>query len=422
MSYIANNNNYLRGQLHTMKRNFYILCLSSMLLLSACSDSTQAPNTPVKAAEAQANMNANDSSARIKAAVDNAANWQLARMDNFESYIPTFIHRTVEERGWVQGAFYLGLVRWAQTTNNTTYLDFLRQHGEAQNWRLGDRTFHADDHVIAQYYLYLYDQDNNPNMIKETLSEFETILAEQPQTSLDFVPTGKIADQGYDHDCQKRWCWSDALFMSPPVWFHLSKITGNDKYAAYAHTEYLAVTDYLLDPQYNLYFRDSRFLERREDNGAKIFWSRGNGWVYSGLANIIEIMDKDDPRRNWYIDLFKRMSASLVKLQASNGYWPVSLAAGDLYPAAESSGTAFFVAGLAWGVNNQILDEETYLPNIQKGWDALLKAQKSDGMFGYVQQVGYAPDKVSPNETQLYGTGAFLLAGTEVLALASKIR
>lgn len=401
-----------------MKRILHSLCFSSLLLVGACSSE---PGFPAKTSVSETTAETQASRARIKAAIDSAADWQLARMDDFESYIPTFIHRTVEERGWVQGAFYLGLVRWAQATNNQDYINFLRKHGEEQNWRIGDRTYHADDHVIAQYYLYLYEQDKNPEILHETISEFDIILSQQPKTDLDFVPRGKIKDEGYDHDCQKRWCWSDALFMSPPVWLHLSNITGDDKYATYAHQEYVAVTDYLLDPEYNLYFRDSRFLEKREDDGSKIFWSRGNGWVYSGLANIIDTLKKDDPRRDYYIDLFKRMSVTLVKLQSDNGYWPVSLAAGDLHPIPESSGTAFFVAGLAWGVNNDILDESTYMPTIQKGWDALLKAQKEDGMIGYVQQVGYAPDKVSPDETQLYGAGAFLLVGMEILEMADQI-
>lgn len=409
-----------------MKKSLSVVCLSILFLSGACSEAPK--ETPTQSViESSTSTSVNSESVqstaakRVQTAVDKAAKWQLANMDNFDTYIPTFLHRTVEERGWVQGAFYLGLVRWAIATNNQEYLNFLRDHGEAQSWRLGDRTFHADDHVVAQYYLYIYDQDQNPKILEHTLSEFEVILDENPEMSLDFVPQGKIADLGYDHDCQKRWCWSDALFMSPPVWVHLSNITGDDKYAAYSHKEYLAVTDYLLDPEYNLYFRDSRFLERRESNGKKIFWSRGNGWVYSGLANIIDIMDANDPRKDWYIDLFKRMSSTLKGLQSDSGYWPVSLAAGDLYPSPESSGTAFFVAGMAWGINNGILDEATYLPSVKMGWNALLKAQKDDGMLGYVQQVGYAPDKVSPDETQLYGAGAFLLAGTEVLKLADKL-
>lgn len=360
-----------------------------------------------------------DEQADIVNAMNAAADWQVQRMDNFESYIPSFVSRTQDKRGWVQGAFLLGLTRWAQETDNKAYFDFLRTYGEDQDWKLAVRTYHADDHVVGQYYLHLYDKDKNPEIIAPLLADFKTILDNPPTSSLDFEPRGNIVESGYGHDCQKRWCWSDALFMSPPVWFHLTKVTGDDKYAAYADQEFRAVTDFLLDTEYDLYYRDSRFFERREENGKKIFWSRGNGWVYSGLTQVIDFMSADDPRREWYLDLYKRMSNSLKKLQLESGYWPVSLAAGELYPVPETSGTAFFISGLAWGMNNGLLDEE-YLPTIKSGWNALLKAQLKDGMIGSVQQVGYAPDKVSPAETQLYGAGAFLLAGTEVLRLEQK--
>ena len=381
------------------------LWLISTLFIVACSHHTTEPGDKEPGWQR----------ADIVQSVDRAALWQLAHMDNFESYVPSLVSRTEEPRGWVQGAFYLGLVQWAETTGQSRYFDYLRQHGEAQGWRLGDRTYHADDHVIAQYYLYLYDYDSDPDILKPVLSEFQHILDNPPTSSLDFEPKGKLAAQDYEHDCQKRWCWADALFMSPPVWFHLYAITDDEKYADYAHREYVAVTDYLLDDEYNLYFRDSRFFDRRHDNGKKIFWSRGNGWVYSGLANVIDLLPENDPRRDWYIDLFKRMSASLIELQATNGYWPVSLAAGDLYSVPETSGTAFFIAGLAWGVNNGILDADQYNPVIQKGWQSLLQAQRKDGMLGYVQQIGFGPDEVAPDHTHLYGAGAFLLAGVQML-------
>lgn len=354
----------------------------------------------------------------ILKAINSAADWQLKNMDNFDTYIPSFIHRTIEKRGWVQGAFFLGLARWAEETNNTNYFNYLRDHGHSQNWQLGDRRYHADDHVVAQFYLHLHDLDKSPESISHLKSEFDSILADKPVVSLDFNPHSSSAMKAKDYEraCQLRWCWADALFMSPPAWFHLSKITGDDKYLTYADQEYKAVTEYLLDPEYNLYFRDSRFLDRREKDGSKIFWSRGNGWVYSGLTQMIDFLPINDPRRDWYIDLFKRMSLSLKELQFDNGYWPVSLAAGDLYKVPETSGTAFFISGLAWGLRNNHLNEE-YFPTVKTGWQALLRSQLSNGMIGSVQQVGYAPDKVSPNETQLYGAGAFLLAGTEILAL-----
>ena len=120
-------------------------------------------------------------------------------------------------------------------------------------------------------------------------------------------------------------------------------------------------------------------------------------------------------------DILLFINTNHKQKQADNGYWPVSLAAGDIYTVPESSGTAFFIAGLAWGLNNGVLNAADYMPTIEKGWSALLKAQRDeDGMLGYVQQIGYAPDKVSADQTHLYGAGAYLLAGVQLLELAEK--
>ena len=404
-----------------MKYFLFVSVSVCLLLLTACQ---RQPGNNEAAVEQSSTESSTEtiqiSEAEVVAAINAAADWQLAHMTDFASYVPSLVHRTEEPRGWVQGTFYLGLVRWATETSNDAYFDFLRQHGDAQEWQLGPRIFHADDHVIAQFYLHLYEKDKREVQRLATQGTFEHILENRPDSSLDFEPRGKFRDQDYEHDCQKRWCWSDALFMSPPVWFQLSSITGDPRYADYAHKEFVDVTNYLFDQDDALYLRDSRFFDRRESNGAKIYWSRGNGWVYAGLTKIIDSLQLNDPRREYYIELFKRMSSSLINKQADNGYWPVSLAAGDIYDVPESSGTAFFVAGLAWGLNHGILTDDAYLQSVKRGWQALRGAQKDDGMLGYVQQIGYAPDKVSPDETQLYGTGAFLLAGVQMLALVKK--
>jgi hypothetical protein len=47
----------------------------------------------------------------------------------------------------------------------------------------------------------------------------------------------------------------------------------------------------------------------------------------------------------------------------------------------------------------------------------LIGAVQQDGKLGWVQRVGTAPDKVSADDTQLYGVGAFLLAASEVAKL-----
>jgi hypothetical protein len=44
----------------------------------------------------------------------------------------------------------------------------------------------------------------------------------------------------------------------------------------------------------------------------------------------------------------------------------------------------------------------------------LEKAVHADGMLGSVQQVSDRSEQVAPSDTQFYGVGAFLLAGSAV--------
>ena len=202
------------------------------------------------------------------------------------------------------------------------------------------------------------------------------------------------------------------MFMAPPVWFELSRLTGDPRYAAHADKEFWAASELLYDQQAHLYYRDSRFLDRRDAEGRKIFWSRGNGWTYAGVAKVIDSLPTSDPRRAKYVDRYRQMSAAIVRLQRTDGYWPVSLLDSSGPP--ETSGTGFFVFGLAWGVNNGLLEDAAYGPAVGRGWAAMERAVDPDGKLGWVQQVGYAPDQVQADDTQLYGVGAYLLAASQV--------
>ena len=46
-----------------------------------------------------------------------------------------------------------------------------------------------------------------------------------------------------------------------------------------SNREYKATYDYLFDKEENLFYRDWRYFDKREANGKKVFWGRGNGWV-----------------------------------------------------------------------------------------------------------------------------------------------
>jgi rhamnogalacturonyl hydrolase YesR len=156
--------------------------------------------------------------------------------------------------------------------------------------------------------------------------------------------------------------------------------------------------------------------ERRDDQGRKLFWSRGNGWVFAGIANMLDLLPPDHADRPRLEKLFRELAGRLQQLQKPDGYWAPSLLAPDNSPA-ETSGTGFFVYGLAWGVNRGLLPRDQYLPSIYRGWDALNRAVARDGRLGWVQQVSDRPEQVTEADTQFYGVGAFLLAASEVAAL-----
>ena len=54
---------------------------------------------------------------------------------------------------------------------------------------------------------------------------------------------------------------------------------------------------------------------------------------------------------------------------------------------------------------------------LKKGWKSLVKAVHTDGKLGYIQPVGAAPKAAGRDATDVYGVGAFLLAGSELYKL-----
>jgi unsaturated rhamnogalacturonyl hydrolase len=346
----------------------------------------------------------------VLAAGSKVADWQLSHLGTFD-YIPAGPHRldTEGSRDWIQAAFYIGLTQFADVTGNARYAEAVLNHGTAEGWDFDTRPRHADSDATGAVWIWAAGHTHDPAKLIPVKSRFDTVLANPSTVSLDF---GLVPPQGGRPYCQDRWCWCDALFMAPPAWIALTKATGDDRYLAHADAEFWAATDYLYDPDEHLYYRDSRFFSQRDAQGRKIFWGRGNGWVFAGLARILTDLPAGHPSRPRYEALFKQMAARLVSLQGSRGYWPVSLLEPQESP--ETSGTGFFVYGLAWGVNHGLLPEPRYRQSVNSGWRALLAAVQPDGKLGWVQRIGAQPDQVSADDTQLYGVGAFLLAASEV--------
>ena len=324
------------------------------------------------------------------------ADWQL---DN-----PT----SDAKNSWIYAPFYMGVVALGRLEKDSRYIDAMMTTGEELRWQLDNNLYHADHHAISQLYLDLYALKQQPEMIEATQQRFTYIMDFPKDDNLDFSAFGAT----------DRWSWCDSLFMDPPAWVMLSKATGNNKFIDSANRRWWVTSAFLYDKDEHLYYRDSRYLNQRETNGQKIFWSRGQGWVLAGLARVLANMPQDYPDRGKFAGQFLEMAAKLKTLQQADGLWRTSLLDPADHPEPEASGTGLITYALAWGINNGLLDRETYAPAVFKAWSALTQCVQPDGKLNHVQPVGDHPNGFDANSSAPFGVGAFLLAGSEVYVLA----
>ncbi len=330
----------------------------------------------------------------IRAVMRRAADRQLG--DLRPESRPGPQHRPGE---WPNAVFYAGLMATYHATGDEGYRRALLEVGERLRWRPGRRLRHADDHAVAQTYLDLARLEAEPRMYAPFRTAIDRMMAAPARWPKRHQPID--------------YWWSDALFMSPPALAKLTRLTGDDRYLDFADRLWREAYELLWDAEARLFHRDLRY---REAAGAPVFWSRGNGWVLAGLARLLDELPADRPSRRFYEDVFGELASRAAALQGPDGLWRASLLDETGAPG-ETSGTALFCHGMAWGVRRGLLDRGLFLPHAERAWIALHERVDDSGRLGWVQGIGSEPAPVTADDTGVYGTGAFLLAGAEVLGL-----
>lgn len=309
---------------------------------------------------------------------------------------------------WTRGVYYEGLMALHDIYPKEAYYDYAYAWAEFHKWGFngGNTTRNADNYCAAQTYIDLYNLEPDAKKLKNTKACINMLLN-----------TPQLDD----------WSWIDAIQMGMPVFAKLGVLESDHRYYEKMYDMYMFTRDKhgdngLYNPKDGLWWRDADFdPPYTEPNGEDAYWSRGNGWVIAALAKTLSIIPKDAPHREQYVKDLKAMAEALVPIQRKDGFWNVSLHDPKHFGGKETSGTALFVYGMAYGINNGILDKAKYLPVIEKAWKAMTKeALHDNGFLGYLQSTGKEPkdgqplsyDKIPDFED--YGLGCFLLAGAEI--------
>jgi rhamnogalacturonyl hydrolase YesR len=355
----------------------------------------------------------------VTAVCDATTTWQLAHPKTLADRPAGDWGGSYEPWDWTVATQWIGLSAYAQASGQQRWMDELRKVSDECGWRYGTRIGHADEHCMGQVYADLYVHDRIPTQLAHVREITDQYVAWTKANVIGKDPAKALHLPGETHYLDwSALTWCDTLFMCPPTVAWMTTATGDRNYLNGLDTVWWPTSDFLFNNKEGLFFRDDRYFTKFEKNGRPVFWSRGNGWVGAGLANLLQHVPADHPSRVRFESIVQRLAVALKTCQQADGSWHSGLlsdAADYNFP--ESSGTAFHCYLLLWGVNNGLLDRETYLPVALKAWDRLVKNVRADGALGFVQRIGFAPSTTSADTTEPFGTGGFLLAGSEMLNL-----
>jgi rhamnogalacturonyl hydrolase YesR len=259
----------------------------------------------------------------------------------------------------------------------------------------GTATRNADQQASGQVYLDLYRDHPQPSDLAATTASVHAMV---------------------DSSATDDWWWVDALYMAMPVFARLGVIRDDPSYFTKMYALYRSTRD--VRGKAGLYDASAHLWSRDQEHSG-VFWSRGNGWAFAALAEALTVLPPSAAGHADYVRTFVQMAAALAAVQRRDGFWNSDLGNPADFGGPETSGTALFTYGLAWGIRHRLLDRATYQPVVAKAWHALSTvALHTNGFLGYVQHGGGTPAASVAAHTEDFGVGAFLQAGDQVAKLA----
>lgn len=327
---------------------------------------------------------------------EKVANWEMKlRLNSTKDNNKPSTELKANDLHWSNAMLYMGMNQLSEVSHYPKYINWLIETGEKNNWKIDEQKNKIDNYSVSQFYLGINEHQN--------LKRKELVIPTQTKINALIKKTTK-------NDWQ--WKSSEALFLQPIVISKLSKIKkdSTNLYLEYLDIQFQKTFVHLWDKETQLFYRDSTYFDKKEKNGNKQFSRLSNSGVFAGLALLISDLPKDWKKRTFYEDIFKQMAETIKNTQQKEGTWSEGLL-GDKkeYKNLEIGGPSFFVYGIAWGINNGLLDKTSYEPVLLKAWNTISKQVNTNGELNSSNNT-----EEFKEYTSSFSVGGFLAAGSEM--------
>lgn len=314
---------------------------------------------------------------------------------------------------WGEGVQMIGLMKIHQRTGQARYADYVERWTEihqakdvrellnlppAKRGRAGYCGHWSPGSAI----LYLYLARPKPQHLK---------LAEGVR---DFIVKGaeRSPEGGLGHWLDSRQLWVDTLYMACPLLAGFGKLQGKIEYIEDAANQILVQAKYLQDPQTGLFYH---MWDWEKQTRSPDFWGRGNGWVLMSIADTMEFLDRKHVSWKPLQQIAGNLATGIKATQDRDGLWHTVMDDPESYQ--ESSASSMLAYGLLKLVRLKVLPK-AHAGMAKKAWSAVnelyVKDAEVTGVSAGTSPMGGGHYRERPRGSQTWGTGAYLMAGSEI--------
>lgn len=313
---------------------------------------------------------------------------------------------------WGEGVQQIGLMKVYERTRERKYLDWMKRwtalyEGKDNRELLnilekpwgGEHSAYCGHWSPATAILLLHQAAPKKRYLEIAQATAEFIMKQAERS-----PEGGLGHWKGSHQL-----WVDTLYMACPLLSELGRMQGRREYVADSASQIVVYAKHLQDADTGLFYHMWDWETGKRTPGP---WGRGNGWVMMSIADTMEALGgKHDGLRK----VLEAQMRGLEKTQDGDGLWRTVMDDVESYP--ECSATSMVVYGVLKLVRLGVLPEEK-VGMAMKAWKAVNERYVKDGLVTGVS-TGTVPKgreyyRKLKAGTETWGTGAYLLAGSEV--------